>query len=85
MAYSWQVLEMLIPEGGYVQRGTDYEGIEFVSCKAITKEEYLAGFEKYDAWKAEQQTQLEVKKKAAEAKLAAIGLTIDDLKALGLG
>ena len=35
--------------------------------------------------RAEAQAQAEAKKSAAEAKLAALGLTADDLKALGLG
>jgi len=76
---------MLIPSGGWLIRGEDYEGIEFLECEPITKEEYEAGFAKYAAWKAEQETEAAAKKAAAEAKLAALGLTADDLKALGLG
>ena len=85
MAKSYEVLAMLIPDGGYVQVGEDYEGIDFVECEPITKQEYEAGFAKYDAWKAEELKKLADKKAAAEAKLAALGLTGDDLKALGLG
>jgi hypothetical protein len=50
-----------------------------------TKAEYQAGFAQYDAWKAEQEAAQATAKAAAEAKLAALGLTADDLKALGLG
>ena len=79
------VLYFLIPQGGWVMQGDTYEGIEFIECEPITKEEYEAGFAQYDAWKAEQDAQTAAKKTAAEAKLAALGLTTDDLKALGLG
>lgn len=84
MAKSYEVLAMLIPNGGYTQNGEEYEGIEFLECDPISKKEYEAGFAAYDAWKAEQEAAEAAKKAAAEAKLAALGLTADDLKALGL-
>ena len=85
MATSIEVLGMLIPNGGYVQTGTDYEGIEFIDCDPITKKQYTDGFAQFDAWKAEKDAAVTAAKAAAEAKLAALGLTADDLKALGLG
>jgi hypothetical protein len=85
MAKSYEILAMLIPNGGYVQIGEEYEGIQFLECEPITKEQFEAGFPQYDAWKAEQDAQAAAKKAAAEAKLTALGLTSDDLKALGLG
>ena len=84
MATFNQVMGFLIPNGGYVARGDDYEGIEFLECEPITKEEFEAGFAQYDAWKAQQEAEQVAAKAAAEAKLAALGLTADDLKALGL-
>ena len=84
MATSVQVLEMLIPTGGWVLRGDDYEGIEFIEATSITKAQFTAGFTKYDAWKAEQDSAVVTAKEAAQAKLTALGLTLDDLKALGL-
>ena len=51
----------------------------------ITEAEFNAGFAKYDAWKAEQDAKKVADKAAAQAKLSALGLTTDDLKALGLG
>jgi hypothetical protein len=63
----------------------EYEGIQFLECEPITKAQYEAGFAEYDAWKAEQDEAKAAKKAAAEAKLVALGLTADDLKALGLG
>ena len=85
MATSAQVLRFLIPNGGYTAMGEEYEGINFVECEPITKAQFDAGFAQYDAWKAEQDTQAATGKAAAIAKLAALGLTTDDLKALGLG
>jgi hypothetical protein len=84
MATGADVLEMLIPTGGYSITGNDYEGIEFNEANSITKAQFEAGFAQYDAWKAEQDAQVIAKKAAAQAKLAALGLTADDLKALGL-
>jgi len=84
MTTSTQVLQMLIPEGGWATIGNDYEGIQFIDCEPITKEQFEAGFAEYDAWKAEQDAQTAADKASATAKLEALGLTTDDLKALGL-
>jgi hypothetical protein len=84
MATSAQVLGMLIPDGGYVAVGEDYEGITFLECEPITKAQFTAGFAQYDAWKAQQEAKAAADKASAQAKLAALGLTADDLKALGL-
>ena len=75
---------MLIPQGGYTLQGEEYEGIEFLECKPITKAQFEAGFAQLDAWKAEQDAKAIAAKETAQAKLAALGLTTDDLKALGL-
>jgi len=47
MATIQNVLSMLIPNGGYVARGDLYEGIEFLECEPITKEQFEAGFAQY--------------------------------------
>jgi hypothetical protein len=85
MANAGDVMDMLIPTGGWIMVGNDYEGITFLECEPITKAQFEAGFAQYDAWKAEQDAKAVADKAAAEAKLAALGLTADDLKALGLG
>ena len=85
MATGAEVLSMLIPTGGWVISGNDFEGITFIEATPITKTEFEAGFAKFDAWKSEQDSNKAAAKTAAEAKLAALGLTTDDLKALGLG
>jgi hypothetical protein len=84
MAKGSDVLSMLIPTGGWVITGNDYSGIQFLEATPITEAQFNAGFAQYDAWKAEQNTKLETDKASAQAKLAALGLTTDDLKALGL-
>ena len=84
MATLGQVLQMLIPNGGYAASGDEYEGIQFLECEPITKAQFEAGFAQYDAWKAEQDAKVISNKALATAKLEALGLTADDLKALGL-
>ena len=84
MAKGYQVLEMLIPQGGWTILGDSYDGIQFLQCEPITEEAFNAGFAQYPAWKAEQDEAAAAAKAAAEAKLEALGLTTDDLKALGL-
>jgi hypothetical protein len=84
MATTQQVLAMLIPNGGYVATGDEFEGIQFLECEPITKAQFTAGFAKFDAWQNQQIATQMAAKEAAQAKLAALGLTTDDLKALGL-
>ena len=84
MATGTEVLTMLIPTGGWVITDNDFDSIQFIEAKPITKAQFDAGFAQYDAWKAEQDAAQVASKQAAEAKLAVLGLTADDLKALGL-
>jgi hypothetical protein len=78
------VLMMLRPEGGWIISGDEYESIQFLECEPITKEAFQAGFAAVDQHKKEKETLASIAKQAAEAKLAALGLTADDLRALGL-
>jgi hypothetical protein len=79
MATLSDVLGMLIPDGGYVAVGDDYEGIQFTECEPITKAQFEAGFAQFDAWKAEQDAKAETDKAALLAKL---GVTADEAKLL---
>jgi hypothetical protein len=80
------VLSMLIPTGGWVIYGDDFDSIIWdEGVLPITQKEFIDGFDKATAWKAEQNAAEITKKETAAAKLAALGLTPDDLKALGLG
>lgn len=85
MADGGDVLRFLRPQGGWAISGNDFNSIRYDEGVApITKQEFDAGFAQYDAWKAEQDAQAAAQKAAAEAKLKALGLTADDLRALGL-
>ena len=84
MAKGSDVLKMLIPEGGWSIIGNDYDTIEFITCDPISKKEFQDGFAQFDAWQAEQDAAKAAAKAAAQAKLAALGLTVEDLQALGL-
>ncbi len=86
MARGGEVLAMLLPEGGWIITENDFDSIIWVDERPrCTREEFEAGFEEYDAWKAEKDAKEVAAKEAAQAKLTALGLTEDDLKALGLG
>ena len=85
MAKGLEVLSMLCPAGGWIISGDDFDGITWVDDRPrCTKAQFEAGFAEYDAWKAEQDAQMAADKASATAKLEALGLTADDLKALGL-
>ena len=79
MAKSSDVLQMLIPNGGWVQLADTYESIEFLECEPITKAQYEAGFAQYDAWKAEQDAEKAAEKQAL---LDRLGITADEAKLL---
>jgi hypothetical protein len=79
MAKGSDVLTMLIPNGGWIITGNEYEGIEFLECTPITKKQFTDGFAKYDAWKAEQDA---AKAQAKTALLDRIGLTADELQTI---
>jgi len=76
------VLEMLIPQGGWVITGDTFEGIQFLECKPISKESFEKGFDTYAAWKAQQDVlaqQKEADKVAAKsALLAKLGITAEE-------
>lgn len=85
MATNIEVLAFLRPNGGYVQVGSDYEGITFeAQCEPFTKEEYLAAFNLVDEYNANKEAEKAAKREAALAKLALLGLDEQDIKALGL-
>lgn len=76
------VLRMLRPEGGWAIRDNDYSTAIFPECEPVSEEDFNAGFETYPAWKADKDAEQAAAKTAAEAKLVALGLTPDDIKAL---
>lgn len=85
MATGGDVLTFLKPNGGWVIMGDDYDAIHWdEGASKLTRAEFEAGFAQYDAWIIEQETKSLEAKNKAHAKLVALGLTVDDLKALGL-
>jgi hypothetical protein len=84
MATGADVLVMLCPNTEWVIYGDDFNLIQWIKGDPITKAQFEAGFAQYDAWKAEQDAQMAADRAGATAKLEALGLTADDLKALGL-
>jgi hypothetical protein len=86
MTSAIEVLDYLLPQGGWYIAGNTFDDIQWLdeSRPKITKAQFTAGFAQYDAWKAEQDAKAETDKATAQAKLTALGLTADDLKALGL-
>ena len=79
MAQGYEVLNMLIPQGGWSIEGDDFEGITFHTCDPVTKKEFEAGFAKVDAWKAKVAEDNAVAKAAL---LARLGITEDEAKLL---
>ena len=80
MATGTDVLGMLLPAGGWIISGDDFDLITWVDERPrCTKAEYEAGFTQYDSQKAAQAAQAATDKAALLAKL---GLTADEAKLL---
>jgi hypothetical protein len=74
-----EVLQMLIPDGGYVVTGNSYESIVFLEAEPITKQEFEAGFADFETFRA---NQLIEKTTAKTALLAKLGITDEEAKLL---
>lgn len=79
MATGAQVLEMLIPQGGWAITGETYEDIHFLECEPISKKEFEEGFAKFDAWKAKDEADKAAKKQEL---LNRLGITADEARLL---
>lgn len=80
MATGGDVLGMLIPTGGWVIYGDDFDSIRYDDdVKPITKKQFEAGFAQYDAWRAEQDA---LKAANKNALLDRLGITEDEVKLL---
>jgi hypothetical protein len=80
MATGTEVLEMLIPTGGWVIAGDDFDSIRYdEGVTPITKKQFDDGFAQYDAWKAEQDAAQAASKAAL---LDRLGITADEAKLL---
>jgi len=74
-----EVLEMLIPQGGWAIIGNSYEGIQFINCEPITKKEFEDGFKKYESWVEAEAT---AKAEAKAALLDRLGISEEEAKLL---
>jgi len=80
MAKGGEVLTMLIPTGGWVITGDEFESIRYDDgVKPLTKKQFENGFAQYDAWKAEQDA---AQAAAKAALLERLGITADEAKLL---
>lgn len=84
MPTSSDVCSMLRPEGGYLAYGDDYAGIQFLECEPFSEQEYDIGLATYDSWKAAKEAETAQARAEGEATLKALGLTDEQLRALGL-
>ena len=75
MAKGYEVLEMLIPEGGWIIVGDEFNSIQFLECEPITEKEFKDGFSKHDAWAAQQKAEKSSQKAALLEKM---GITADE-------
>ena len=79
MAHAADVLEMLIPTGGWILVGDNFADVQWIDIEPITQAEFDAGVAQYDAWKAEQDAQ---KATAKAALLTQLGITEEQAKLL---
>jgi hypothetical protein len=79
MATGADVLNMLIPTGGWIIYGNDWDGVQFIEATPITKEQFEAGFAQYDVLKAQQDAD---KAAAKAALLDKLGITAEEAQLL---
>ena len=85
--YLFKAIRKLKPSAEFSFQEADYSTIKWdvLEGNAPTQSEIDAAIEVIKQEEAQAEAAATAKKAAAEAKLAALGLTSDDLKALGLG
>jgi hypothetical protein len=79
MATAADVLSILIPSGGWVSYGNEYEDIQFLECEPISKKDFEAGMAQYDALLAAKQQETAAKKSAL---LQRLGITQEEASLL---
>lgn len=85
--YLCDAIKKLRPNSEFSFTDNDYSTIKWdvLEGKAPTQAEVNAAIELIKQEEIQAEAEAAAKKAAAEAKLTALGLTADDLKALGLG
>ena len=79
-----EALYNIAPNTEWVLVGDDYENINWIKGDKPTSKQVQDEIAFLPQKRLAKETEAQAKKAAAEAKLAALGLTADDLKALGL-
>lgn len=80
MAKGGDVLEMLIPTGGWVIVGDDFDSIRYdEGVSQITKKQFQDGFAAYDSWKSGKEAE---RKSRKDAILDRLGLTSEEASIL---
>jgi hypothetical protein len=81
-----KAIQSLRPNAEFSLDGDDYSTIKWdvLEGKAPTATEVTAAVEKIKADQIAEKAQAQADKEAAQAKLTALGLTADELKAIGL-
>lgn len=80
-----EALNNLVPDSEWVLVGDDYSAINWIKGNKPSLEAIKAEIALLPQKRAEKIAEAEAKKDAALNKLSALGLSIDELKALGLG
>jgi hypothetical protein len=75
MATNREVLEMLLPKGGWASYGEKFEDIVFLEAKPISKKDWEAGFAAFDSWKVIQDAESKAKK---DSILERLGITAEE-------
>jgi len=85
--YLVKAVNLLKPNSEFSLENNDYATIKWdiLEGEAPTQTEIDSAIKQIKADEVEAEITQATKKQAAEAKLVALGLTLDDLKALGLG
>jgi hypothetical protein len=86
MDYLSRAIALLKPTAEYTYKNEDYSTIEWIKSegKAPTQAEIDAAIETIKAKEISDKAAAEAAKQIAQSKLTALGLTVEDLKALGL-
>jgi len=79
-----KVMTFLRPNGGWTIIDSDYNSITYHNCEVVTVEEFDNTMKNLPQIIKNQDEVDKSSKATAQAKLAALGLDEDDLKALGL-
>ncbi len=80
MATGADVLNKLIPTGGWVITGDDFDSIHYdEGVKPVTKKQFDDGFAAYDSWKAAKEAEMQTRRNTI---LDRLGITSEEASIL---